>query len=124
MAFSAIHFLVDATASLVALDESDGLLDFRAAFHSFEPPVQKGIRNAPVLLSLVVCARILQVVVSVLFTKPTDYTLSDDRYDTSLSAFWVLLSLLPASMISEKLQRMNQMVALWSARIFWLHYVA
>jgi hypothetical protein len=124
MASHAIHFLFDAIASLVALDESDGLLNFRAAFRSFDPPVRKEISNAPILLSLVVCARILQVLVRVPFLKPTEYTLRNVRYDTSLSAFWVLLSLLPASMISEKLQRMNQMVALWSARIFWLHYVA
>ena len=97
MASAAVHFLFDATASLVALDESDGLLNLRAAFHSFEPPVQKEIKNAPILLLLVVCARILQVLVSVLFSKLTGYTLSNDRYDMSFYASSGLLSLLPAS---------------------------
>jgi hypothetical protein len=96
MASSAVHFLFDATASLVALDESDGLLNFRAAFHPFEPPVQKEIKNAPILLLLVVSARILQVLVSVLFSKLTGYTLSNDRYDMSFYASSGLLSWLPA----------------------------
>jgi len=65
MASGAVHFLFDAIASLVALDESDGLLNSKAAFRSFEP--QKEISNAPILLTVVVCARILQVLVSMLF---------------------------------------------------------
>jgi hypothetical protein len=62
MASTAVHFLFDAIASLVALDESDGLLNFRAAFRSFEP--QAEVKNAPILLTFVVCARVLQVLVS------------------------------------------------------------
>jgi hypothetical protein len=112
MASHAIHFLFDAIASLVALDESDGLLNFRAAFRSFDPPVRKEISNAPILLSLVVCARILQVLVRVPFLKPTEYTLRNVRYDMSFYEFLALLSLLPALMTPERLQRMKQMVLL------------
>jgi hypothetical protein len=67
MASGAVQFLFDAIASLVALDESDGLLNSKAAFRSFEP--QKKISNAPILLTVVVCARILQVLVSMLFSN-------------------------------------------------------
>jgi hypothetical protein len=74
MASSAVHFLFDAVASLVALDESDGLLNFRAAFRSFEP--QTEVRNAPIVLTLVVCARILQVLVSMLSFNVAKQTLS------------------------------------------------
>jgi hypothetical protein len=62
MASTAVHFLFGAIASLVALDESDGLLNFKAAFRSFEP--QAEVKNAPILLTFVVCARVLQVLVS------------------------------------------------------------
>lgn len=62
MASGAVHFLFDATARLVALDESDGLLNFRSAFRPFEP--QPEVKNAPIILTLVVCARILQVLVN------------------------------------------------------------
>jgi hypothetical protein len=64
MASTALHFLFDAIASLVALDESDGLLNLRAAFRSFEP--QAEVKNAPILLTLVVCAKVSQVLVSTL----------------------------------------------------------
>jgi len=64
MASSAVHFVFDATSRLVALDESDGLLNFRAqAFHAFEGP-QAEVKNATVVLTLVVCARVLQVLVN------------------------------------------------------------
>lgn len=69
MASTAVHFLFDAIASLVALDESDGLLNFRAAFRSFEP--QAEVKNAPILLAFVICARVLQVLVSMLSFNPT-----------------------------------------------------
>jgi hypothetical protein len=62
MASAAVHFLFDAIASLVALDESDGLLNLRAAFRSFEP--QAEVKNAPILLTLAVCAKFSQVLVS------------------------------------------------------------
>jgi hypothetical protein len=62
MASTAVHFLFDAIVSLVALDESDGLLNFKAAFRSFEP--QPEVKNAPIMLTFVVCARVHQVLVS------------------------------------------------------------
>jgi hypothetical protein len=94
MAIIVIHFLFDAIASLVALDESDGLLDFKAAFRSFEP--QAEVKNAPILLAFVICARVLQVLVIILSLRLTQQTLSRYRHDMSLSAFSALLLLLPA----------------------------
>ena len=89
MASTAVHFLFDAIASLVALDESDGLLNFKAAFRSFEP--QAEIKNAPILLTLVVCAKVLQVLVGMPSLQPTDHPLSNDRYDMLFYAFSALL---------------------------------
>jgi hypothetical protein len=122
MASGAVHFLFDAIASLVALDESDGLLNSKAAFRSFEP--QKEISNAPILLTVVVCARVLQVLVSMIVTGPTECTLSNDRYDMSSYAFLALLSLWPALMTAEEAQRMKQTIPLWSVRASSPHFAA
>jgi hypothetical protein len=122
MASGAVHFFFDAIASLVALDENDGLLNFKAASRFFEP--QKEIRNAPILLSLVICARVLQVLVSMIVSEPTECTLSNDRYDMSSYAFLALLSLWPALMTAEGAQRMKRTIPLWSVRASSPHFAA
>lgn len=78
MAFSAVHFLFDAIASLVALDESDGLLNLNAISRPFESHTK--VRNAPTLLILVVCARVIQMLVSMRSLQSIEYTLSNERY--------------------------------------------
>jgi hypothetical protein len=110
MASSAAHFLFDATASLVALDESGGLLNFRTAFRFFEP--QKEVSNAPIFLTFLVCARILQVLVSIFSLKLREHTLSQYRYDMSFYAYSALLSRLLAWIARGTLQWMEQMISL------------
>ena len=78
MASGAVHFLFGAIASLVALDESDGLLNFKAISRPFES--QTKVRNVPTLLILVVCARVVQMLVSMPSLQSIEYTLSNDRY--------------------------------------------
>jgi hypothetical protein len=122
MASTAVHFLFDAIASLVALDESDGLLNFKAAFRSFEP--QAEIKNAPILLTLVVCAKVLQVLVGMPSLQPTDHPLSNDRYDMSYYASSALLSLLPALRAPGTPQRTKEVKIWQSVRISSPYYAA
>lgn len=61
MFFPFIHFACDVLSRLVALDEGDGLLNFKAIFQ----PISREYEgtNAPLLIAIVLCSGILQFLV-------------------------------------------------------------
>ena len=61
MFIALIHLACDVSSSLVALDEGDGLLNFKAIFQ----PISRKYEgtNAPLLIGVVLCGGILQFLV-------------------------------------------------------------